>query len=220
MDQKKFLDDNGLLYYDQKIKKRLENKVDKEHKTNSESEYKVLSDNNLTDELVKKINSAGSNDYENLTNKPAIDGNELSSSSTAEELGLAKKEDIPSDYVSTKTLEAKGYQTADDVNGILDGKNYATENFVTEKGYQTSTDVSGSINAAFSSKTTISNYGITDAYTKKEVDAKVSSVYKPKGSVEKYSDLTDKEETAVVGDVWDVKETGIMLGLKKEHGMR
>ena len=39
---KKFLDDNGLLYYDSKIKARLANKVDKEHKTNSESEYKVL----------------------------------------------------------------------------------------------------------------------------------------------------------------------------------
>ena len=31
--------------------------------------------------------------------------------------------------------------------------------------------------------TTISGYGITDAYTKTEVDAKLSSVYKPKGSL-------------------------------------
>ena len=87
---KKILDQNGLLYYDQKMKERFTKKVDKELKTGSESQYKVLSDNNLTDELLQKINDAGSSsfngDYENLTNKPAIDGKELSSESTAKNL--------------------------------------------------------------------------------------------------------------------------------------
>lgn len=147
----KYLDENGLLYYDTKIKARLANKVDKEHKTNSESEYKVLSDNNLTDELVQKINDAGTSqfdgDYNNLTNKPSIDGKELSSTSTAEDLGLAKATDIPTDYVSDDELEAKGYQTADDVNGILDGKGYATETYVTSQGYQTLSDVESTISS-------------------------------------------------------------------------
>ena len=42
-----------------------------------------------------------------------------------------------------------------------------------------------------------------------EVEAKVSSVYTPKGSVNTKSDLDDKKSTAEVGDVWDVKDTGM-----------
>lgn len=137
MSVKKYLDDNGLLYYDNKQKSRLNKKVDKEFKTGSESQYKVLSDNNLTDELLQKINNAGTSkfngDYFSLTNKPAIDGNELSSTSTAEDLGLAKKTDIPTDYVSNTELDKKGYQNASDVNSTINSKGYATETFVTQK---------------------------------------------------------------------------------------
>lgn len=46
-------------------------------------------------------------------------------------------------------------------------------------------DISGKADKA----TTLSGYGITDAYTKTEVDAKVSSVYKPAGSVSAVSGL-------------------------------
>ena len=129
---KKILDQNGLLYYDQKMKERFTKKVDKELKTGSESQYKVLSDNNLTDELLQKINDAGSSsfngDYENLTNKPAIDGKELSSESTAKSLGLAKFTDIP---------DVSKFQTAEQVEETLTGK-----------GYQTASDVSSSIESA------------------------------------------------------------------------
>lgn len=58
-----------------------------------------LSKNDLTDELKAKILAAGdstfSGDYDDLENKPAIDGTELDASSTAAGLGLAKAEDIP-----------------------------------------------------------------------------------------------------------------------------
>ncbi len=112
----KYIDENGLLYYDQKNKARLAEKVDKEKKTGKENEYKVLSDNNLSDELLKKINDAGDGNFENLTNKPAIDGKSLSSTSTAEDLGLAKKSDIPTDYVSNDALSKKGFATETYVN--------------------------------------------------------------------------------------------------------
>ncbi len=46
-------------------------------------------------------------------------------------------------------------------------------------------------------------------YDKKQIDAKLSTVYKPKGSVNTFSDLEDKKATAQVGDVWDVKDTGM-----------
>lgn len=65
------------------------------------------------------------------------------------------------------------------------------------------TTVDGKANKA----TTISGYGITDAYTKTEVDAKVSSVYKYKGSVANESALPT--EGQVVGDVYNLEDTGM-----------
>lgn len=73
MSEKKFLDNNGLAHLWLLLKERF---MQKEHKTGSETEYKVLSDNNLTDELVTKINNAGdssfSGNYEDLSNKPDL----------------------------------------------------------------------------------------------------------------------------------------------------
>ena len=85
----------------------------------------------------------------------------------------------------------------------------AKKSEIAAAGYQNQTEVSAAIDKAFSSKTSIEDYGITDAYNKAEVDAKVASVYKPKGSVETYSELADKQATAAVGDVWDVRDTGM-----------
>ncbi|MCI8760399.1 MAG: hypothetical protein HFJ34_04690 [Clostridia bacterium] len=73
MEEKKYLDNNGLAHLWLLLKGMF---IQKEHKTGSETEYKVLSDNNLTDELVTKINNAGDSsftgDYEDLTNKPNL----------------------------------------------------------------------------------------------------------------------------------------------------
>ena len=55
--------------------------------------------------------------------------------------------------------------------------------------------------------TTISGYGITDAYTKTEVDAKVASVYKYKGSVANEDALPT--EGQVAGDVYNLEDTGM-----------
>ena len=69
---------------------------------------------------------------------------------------------------------------------------------------------SGGVAAALEGKadkaTTLAGYGIGDAYTKAEVDAKVSSVYKFKGSVATFSDLPS--EGQVIGDVYNITETG------------
>ena len=93
-----------LKYYHSKLKDKV---IFKEHKTNSESEWKVLSDNNLTDELVEKIHAAGDSgfngSYNSLTEKPAIDGTELTADSTAASLGLAKTADIPGIATTAKT---------------------------------------------------------------------------------------------------------------------
>lgn len=55
--------------------------------------------------------------------------------------------------------------------------------------------------------TTISGYGITDAYTKTEVDNKISAVYKYKGSVTSYTNLPTSGQ--IIGDVYNVTDSGI-----------
>lgn len=61
-----------------------------------------------------------------------------------------------------------------------------------------------------SKPTTISGYGIIDAYTKTEVDNKVASVYKFKGSVANYAALPTESLTA--GDVYNAIDTGVNWG--------
>lgn len=63
--------------------------------------------------------------------------------------------------------------------------------------------------------TTISGYGITDAYTKTEVDAKVASVYKYKGSVANEDALPT--EGQVVGDVYNLEDTGMNVAWTGEE---
>lgn len=63
------------------------------------------------------------------------------------------------------------------------------------------------VNGKADKATTISGYGITDAYTKTEVDAKVSSVYKYKGSVANEEALPTADQ--VVGDVYNLENTGM-----------
>lgn len=58
------------------------------------------------------------------------------------------------------------------------------------------------LNAKADSATTLSGYGITDAYTKTQVDGIISSVYKPAGSVA-FSDLPAPAETNL-GKVYNV----------------
>lgn len=156
MAEKKYFDENGLLYYDTIVKGRLEKKVDKEFKTGSSSEYKVLSDNNLTDELKQKILDAGTGsftgNYDDLMGIPTLDGTQLKGTLTKKELDIASayallqaEGDIANAMADIEEMQQAGYQTASDVEGILSSKNYATEIFVTSKGYQTSSEVEQAI---------------------------------------------------------------------------
>ena len=106
--------------------------VAKELKTGSPNTYKVLSDNNLTDELVTKIQNAGdstfSGAYADLTGKPSIGGKEIASGNqTAASLGLATPADV-----TTAANNARA-------GAINDVKNL---------GYQTAANVDSKVNAA------------------------------------------------------------------------
>lgn len=96
--------------------------------------------------------------------------------------------------VSTKLVGAAATISADSNDGQI-----ATTAFV-------NSHVATAIANKADKATTLAGYGIGDAYTKDEVDAKVSSVYRFKGSVASESALPT--EGNVVGDVYNVEDTG------------
>lgn len=153
-----YLDKTGLTSLWAKIKEKF---VLKEHKTGSSSEYKVLSDNNLTDALVQKINNAGVSDfsgnYDDLTGKPQINGHELASGNqTAASLGLATPSDISTatdDMATQAWVTGKGYQTSAQVQQAVTTAttDMATQSWVTGRGYATTSSVQTLINNAVAS---------------------------------------------------------------------
>ncbi len=78
------LDENGLLFLWQQILARFVKKED----------GKGLSTNDLTDELLQKIQSAGTSnfdgDYNSLIGQPQVNGITLSGNKTLEDLGITK----------------------------------------------------------------------------------------------------------------------------------
>ena len=96
--------------------------------------------------------------------------------------------------VSTKLTGAAATIPADSNDGQI-----ATTAFV-------NSHVSSAIANKADKSTTLAGYGIENAYTKDEVDAKVSSVYRFKGSVASESALPT--EGNVIGDVYNVEDTG------------
>lgn len=182
-----YLNKTGLTKLWTKIKDKF---VLKEHKTGSDSEYKVLSDNNLTDDLVEKIMNAGDSSfdgqYTSLTGKPSIEGHELASGNqTAASLGLATPTDISeaTDDMATQTwVTSQSYATTT----VVDSKiatataDMATQTWVQGQGYATTSNVNSLISAA------------------------VAGAYKAKGSVA-FASLPALA-SATIGDVYNVTD--------------
>lgn len=79
---------------------------------------------------------------------------------------------------------------------------YATETWVEGKKYLTThQDISGKANKA----TTLAGYGISDAYTKTQIDSMLAAALTYKGQVDKFTDLPAKPNK---GDVYNVKTAG------------
>ena len=182
-----YLDKTGLTNLWTKIKEKF---VVKELKTDSNSEYKVLSDNNLTDELKQKILDAGDSSfdgqYTSLVGKPQIEGHELASgNNTAASLGLATPADITeaTDDMATKTwVGEQGFATTSGVTSQIATAtaDMATKTWVGQQGYATTTNVNALISAA------------------------VSGAYKAKGS-SAFASLPALS-AATVGDVYNVSD--------------
>ena len=155
--------------------------VQKELKTGSTDAYKVLSDNNLTDAMVAKIDAAGTSSFNGtygaLTGKPTIEGKELASgANTAAGLGLATaaqgaKADsaLQADSIATGTangtvavagrdVAVKGLGTAAytaasayDAAGKADAALTSAKSYVDGKGYQTAAQVQTAVDNALTS---------------------------------------------------------------------
>lgn len=182
-----YLDKTGLTKLWGKIKDKF---VVKEHKTGSDSEYKVLSDNNLTDELKQKILNAGSSSfdgqYTSLIGKPSIEGHELASGDqTAASLGLATPADITeatTDMATQTWVTSQSYATTTVVDSKISTAtaDMATQTWVQGQGYATTTNVNSLITAA------------------------VAGAYKAKGSVA-FASLPELN-SATIGDVYNVTD--------------
>lgn len=131
----KYVSSENLTRYNDKVK---ETYVKKEHKTGSESAYKVLSDNNLTDELLQKIQNAGdstfSGNYPDLIDKPAIDGTTLTKDSTAAGLGIAKLTDLPTAATAEKAgiVKVDGETITAKADGTISAVQPDVSGFVTK----------------------------------------------------------------------------------------
>ena len=206
-----YLDKTGLTQLWDKIKGKF---VVKELKTDSESEYKVLSDNNLTDELKQKILNAGDSSfdgqYTSLTGKPSIEGHELASGNqTAASLGLATPSDISTATAGMATqtwVTGRGYQTSSQVQQAITTatNDMATQTWVTQKGYATNSALT-SATADMATKTWVNGRGYaTTSSVNTLINQAVSTVYTPKGSLADISTLTTLAASGKVGDVYNI----------------
>lgn len=206
-----YLDKTGLTKLWTKIKEKF---VVKEFKTDSDSEYKVLSDNNLTDELKEKILNAGDSSfdgqYTSLTGKPQIEGHELASgNNTAASLGLATPTDVSNavnDMATQTWVEAQDYATSSELTTAVN--DMATKTWVGEQGFATTSAVTSQITTAtadMATKTWVEGKGYaTTANVNTLISQAVSTVYTPKGSLTDISTIDTVSTTGKVGDVYNI----------------
>lgn len=196
----KFLDNNGLLYLWSKIKAAF---VAKEA-------GKGLSTNDFTTELKNKLDgiatgaqvnvkpdwNAGSGTAAEILNKPTIPSK---TSDLTNDSGFITSSDIPEGAAASTTVPkmdgtaAVGTEMAfargdhvhpsDTTKANVADVYKKTETYsrteIDDKGFLVDSDIANKADKS----TTLSGYGITDAYTKNEIDGKISSVYKPAGNV-------------------------------------
>lgn len=190
----KYLDQNGLLYFWQKILNKF---VAKEV-------GKGLSTNDFTTTLKDKLDgieagaqkniksdwSASSGTAAEILNKPTIPSK---TSQLQNDSGFITSSDIPEGAAASTTVPKMdgtatvgtemAFARGDHVHPSDTTKANVADVYSKIQTYS-KTEVDNKLNGKANSATTLSGYGITDAYTKSEVDGKLSSVYKPAGAVE------------------------------------
>lgn len=199
----KFLDENGLLYLWSKIKSAF---VAKEA-------GKGLSTNDYTNAEKEKLSGieAGANNYtlpkasaSTLGGIKVGAGLEIKDDGTLNSTFGGTADSVDWSGVQNKPTTVAGYGITDvepgaEVNVQADWNvnDTSSDAFVKNKpsipskvsdlendnNYQTSAQVASAVSGKADKATTLAGYGITDTYTKFEVDGKLTSVYKPQGSI-------------------------------------
>lgn len=161
-----------------------------------------------TSDLNKPISTATQSALDSLsteisnevTRAKAIE-EELSEDITSESLRATNAENTITSNLTAHTTNANNpHNVTKSQIGLSNVDNTADLN----KPISTATQ--NALNNKADKAITLSGYGITDAYTKTEIDSKISSVYKFKGSVDTVEELPVDENT--VGDVYNVTITG------------
>ena len=201
--------------------------VAKELKTGSDNEYRVLSDNNLTDELVKKINEAGNAEVvtegiETAKTEAVETSNAYTDTEVAESLSEAKSyaDQAETDAVaSAKTYTDTTAATAK--SEAIESSNSYTDTEVgealTEAKAYADTAESDAVATAKTYTDTAKTEAVTQSntYTDEQVNAakteltatintKISTAYKVKGSTAFASLPTPSE--AEEGNVWNITD--------------
>lgn len=210
-----YFDKTGLSHLWDKIKGKF---VAKEFKTGSDSVYKVLSDNNLTDELVEKINQAGVSDftgnYSDLFGKPSIEGHELASgNNTAASLGLATPSDVSNatnDMATQTWVEGQNYATSSELSSATN--DMATQTWVSSQNYAT-TSALNSATADMATQTWVESKSYaTTSNVNTLISQAVSTVYTPKGSTDGTTSLAGLMASGKIGDVYNVTSAFVTDG--------
>jgi hypothetical protein len=167
-DSKKYLDSNGLLYFWQKIKTQLGNKVDKvegkglstnDYTTDEKTKLAGIADGANKTVVDSTLSDNSSNPVQNSTVKAALDAK-------------AAKDHTHADA----TTSTSGFMSGADKKKLDAIDEGATKITIDSALSDTSTNpvqnkiVKSAIDAKATKATTLAGYGITDAYTKTAVD--------------------------------------------------
>lgn len=193
----KFLDDNGLLYFYQKIKTLLGNKVDK-------VSGKTLSTNDFTNDYKAKLD--GLKNYELPTASTTVKGGakvgkglEVDANGFLNATGGGVADAVAWDNVTNKPTTIDGYGITDGLK-TTDISDWAK---ATTKPTYSYTELTNkpTIPSKTSELANDSNY-ITSSAVDTKINNKLSSVMKYKGTVENYSALP---KDALIGDTYNIK---------------
>ena len=152
---------------------------------------------------------ATSGSYNDLEDKPVIPSEYVLPIASSSQLGGIKvgsglniSETDGTLSVKTAIINYNDLEHKPSIGGItlIEGQTAEDLDLATSKATQSA------LNLKADKADTLAGYGITNAYTKEEVEARLSSVYKFKGSVPTIDHLP--LENNVIGDVYNVEDTG------------
>lgn len=155
---------------------------------------------------------APTNDRDAATKKYVDDGLATKAASNHNHDDVYAKKD---ETYSKTDIDGKGFLVASDIANKADKATtlagYGITNAYTKDEVYTKTEVDGKgflVASDIANKadkaTTLAGYGITDAFTKDEINSKLSSVYKPGGSMD-FVNLPDPSE-AILGLVYSMND--------------